>query len=787
MMEIALEHVAVGCNAISNALTGNHALSPTESVAPNDGAYCAAFAAKNGVALVTRTPREQLHLAELLLHRRPVGDATRVTSVFLHAPASNAAGSAGRVLAGDSEGNVWLWTRPQAATAWEVTDLSALLSNTATTTAGVSAISAVQTKLRWLYVIAFSDGRVVVMEQPSCDQPVTVLCWLALGVKHIMETIACTTLRRNGSDGEDEEEDVLVASGGVDCKVHLFEVASGSRAMKPLITLEGHKGWLRAVDFQRHNTKGGGQSGLLLASASQDQRVRLWKITSLSSDAMIDASANCASSGYQAQGECRTYSISFDALLIGHEDWVTSLKWSQEPTGEPILVSTSMENSIVVWKRSTNSSGSWLPALRVGDLGGSGLLSSVVLPPTAALCGRLEILALNFSGQLERWQQEPLPSKIFHPVPSLNGHCSSVTDLSWAPQGNYLLSTSLDQTTRILAPFHASTDSKPTSWHEISRAQVHGYDINCAAFLRSTPNDRNDRFVCGADEKILRVFEAPDSIQALVRAMQNQKLSEENEENSTAAPRIQHAYLPALSLTNKNTDDNNKAANGGLAALDDAGVVRIAVGDTLASKTLWPEQRKLYGHGNEILCAASNHQGTLVASACKSREERFATIWLWNTTDWSAAQSPLEGHKSSVVQLAFSPNDEFLVSVSKDRQFCVFQRRSADATFVRASRVKAHKRIIWSCSWAPDSKVFVTASRDQTIAFWSQRQSSPASTSETSWAQNGSGITMESAVTAVSFAPWTRDAVTEDSRAVKTFTLAVGLETGPHQDLSRDI
>ncbi|KAJ0398778.1 hypothetical protein ATCC90586_001302 [Pythium insidiosum] len=706
-MEIALEHVAVGCNAISSALSCNRALpaSPLPCSGDRD-VYCAAFAAKNAVALVTRTPRQQLHVKELLLHRRAVGDATRITSVWLHAPSSGSA----RVLAGDSEGNVWLWTRPDSTATWELTELSTLLVassdttaatagvsavsavethrrwlDTTAATAGVSAVSAVETHRRWLYVAAFSDGRMVVMEQER-QQPVALLCVVSLGVKHIMEDLACVALRNQESEGEkeEEEEDVLVASGGVDCKVHLFEIAAGSREMRLLLALEGHRGWIRAVDFQRRASGDDGNE-ILLASASQDQRVRLWKINTLSRRDTAAALPKGASAGYEALGGRRFYSISFDALLIGHEDWVTSLLWSP---GDSVLVSTSMENSVVIWKKS--ASGSWVPALRVGDLGGNGLLSSVVLPPTAALNGRLELLALNFSGQLERWQQEPLPSKIFHPVASLNGHCSAVTDLSWSPRGDYLLSTSLDQTTRVIAPFHAMNETNPTSWHEISRAQVHGYDINCATFLSATPEGRNDRFVCGADEKILRVFEAPDSVQNLVQAMQGHR---RDSGDASTEPRIQHAYLPELSLTNKNADDSDKGVSGGHAVLDDAGHVCVAVGDTLARKTLWPEQRKLYGHGNEILCAASNHQGTLVASACKSREERFATIWLWNTEDWSAAQAPLEGHKSSVVQLAFSPNDEFLVSVSKDRQFCVFQRR-ADATVdhsVRLYRVQVHQ------------------------------------------------------------------------------------------------
>ncbi len=43
------------------------------------------------------------------------------------------------------------------------------------------------------------------------------------------------------------------------------------------------------------------------------------------------------------------------------------------------------------------------------------------------------------------------------------------------------------------------------SWHEIGRPQIHGYEMKCLAFIGSN----QQRFVSGADEKILRIFDAP--------------------------------------------------------------------------------------------------------------------------------------------------------------------------------------------------------------------------------------------------------------------------------------
>jgi elongator complex protein 2 len=59
----------------------------------------------------------------------------------------------------------------------------------------------------------------------------------------------------------------------------------------------------------------------------------------------------------------------------------------------------------------------------------------------------------------------------------------------------------LDQTTRIHGPIRGPDGSH--YWHELSRPQVHGYDVLGVVFLGPL------KFVSIADEKVARVFEAP--------------------------------------------------------------------------------------------------------------------------------------------------------------------------------------------------------------------------------------------------------------------------------------
>jgi hypothetical protein len=75
---------------------------------------------------------------------------------------------------------------------------------------------------------------------------------------------------------------------------------------------------------------------------------------------------------------------------------------------------------------------------------------------------------------------------------------------------------SLDQTTRIHAPLLPSP-----KWHEVNRPQIHGYD------LIDIVNIGNLCFGSIADEKVVRIFEAPKQF---VKVMKELEVFDEMEE-----------------------------------------------------------------------------------------------------------------------------------------------------------------------------------------------------------------------------------------------------------------
>lgn len=113
------------------------------------------------------------------------------------------------------------------------------------------------------------------------------------------------------------------------------------------------------------------------------------------------------------------------------------------------------------------------------------------------------IMAVSYHGAFHIWNLNE-ETNIWSPAVALGGHFGEVMDLSWEPKGEYLMTVSTDQTTRIHAPWKKDKDSALT-WHEIARPQVHGYDFSALAIISRY------RFVSSAEEKVIRAFSAPEN------------------------------------------------------------------------------------------------------------------------------------------------------------------------------------------------------------------------------------------------------------------------------------
>lgn len=551
-------------------------------------------------------------------------------------------------------------------------------------------------------------------------------------------------------------------------------------------TLPGHEGWVRSLSFTREASTLDGD--LLLASASQDKYIRMWRIhrgrelppqaaagSDHTSDAFLPGKAP-SNKAHWLSAAGKDLSVSFEALLLGHEDWIYSTRWNRTDDDKLQLLSTSADNSLAIWEADATS-GIWLSTARLGEISREKGATTATGSPGGFWTGLWSpdghsVACLGRTGSWRRWDYCP-SEDMWRPCAAISGHTKPVTGISWAKNGLYLLSTSSDQTTRLHMQWKASGED---TWHEMSRPQIHGYDLNCIDSLGA------EQFVSGADEKLMRVFREPRAVASLLSRVGGCPGRPSVEDLADAAD------MPVLGLSNKAVDavaddqeDLHEEARGGEEG-ERASLVKKSLLDldhppfeeTLSRHTLWPEIEKLYGHGYEMACLAGSHDGTLIASACKASSTNHAVIRLFETEHWTELKPPLTAHSLTVTRLRFSADDRFILSVGRDRQWAVFERCAEDRPRygMLQSNPTGHSRMILDAAWAPASEpLFATAGRDKQVKLWSAKRMETEG--------KGAGLVQTatlrcaSAVTAVDFLP--------RSLANGKFILALGTEAGQLQ------
>lgn len=555
----------------------------------------------------------------------------------------------------------------------------------------------------------------------------------------------------------------ILAVGSTDTLIRIF-VSEVDQFIEAAV-LSGHEDWVKALDFCPARDDLNHQP-LTLASGSQDGTIRLWAITQATlthepqqptnvlDDQLLDAfetalgEMNNEEYGKQVSMKqhlikvrdetgSHQFHITFDALLVGHDAGVTSVSW--KPSTPQVLLSTSTDSSAILWspttlRNSEQSTQLWTNHQRFGDVGGQrlgGFVSGCWLNPT-------QIVACAWNGGARRWG---CIDGQWDELQAITGHSSAVHGIDWEPAGRYLISASLDQTVRI----HGSIDQQSTRrWLELARAQVHGYDCIDARFISEF------QFASIADEKVVRIFDAPGAFVNLLTALEIRP----NKDDTTSRPMA--ANVPPLGLSNKAVDDPRSSL--GITALE-----RPPHEAELAASTLWPEIEKIFGHGYELIALAVSHSKKLIATACKSTSLEHAVVHLVDTQTWKPYGLPLKGHTLTVTRISFNHDDRLILAVGKDRTWHLFQKLTDKDGYEAISAGKGHSRVIWDCSWIDGTDVFATASRDKTVKIWD------ASTVQNMSQKAVTTLKFDQAATAVSFKKGGSDA---------SALMAVGLENG---------
>ncbi|KAI5367904.1 Putative elongator complex protein [Septoria linicola] len=569
----------------------------------------------------------------------------------------------------------------------------------------------------------------------------TVIIWHLEGARaKLIQTISlkpryfplCFALTASESGG------AILAVAGTSNYIQLFgQTQPESEQFELQATLTGHEGWVRSLDFtHEHHDR---DSDILLASASQDKYVRLWRLRQGKSAADSTVSeanklftaaekTSLSNKAHRVGRESSKHTVTFEALLVGHEDWIYTARWAPraEAGQVPSLLTASADNSLSIWNAEP-ASGLWICSSRVGEVSSQKGSTTATGSTGGFWIGLWQsdsqaVVSLGRTGSWRKWAFDPQSDMWVQEV-GVGGHVEEVRSLAWARSGRYLLSTGSDQTTRLYSQWRKSGKESVT-WHEFTRPQIHGYDLNCI----DTIND--NRFISGADEKLLRVFDKPKAVNDLLAKLGSTDASSASDLPDAAA-------IPVLGLSNKavntldedepgeGTDDprtdehdfDDSAPKAKKATLD---LEHPPFEDHLARHTLWPEHEKLYGHGYEISAVAASNDGTIVATSCKASSLDHAVVRLYDTKEWREVKPALTAHSLTVTSLKFSPDDSYLLSVGRDRQWALFHADETSVFTLLTTNPKGHSRMILDCCWAPlaAGHVFATAGRDKTVKIW---------------------------------------------------------------------
>ncbi|KGQ04313.1 Elongator complex protein 2 [Beauveria bassiana D1-5] len=262
----------------------------------------------------------------------------------------------------------------------------------------------------------------------------------------------------------DDANVLILSAAGTKDSIQILTAEAKANAIQFQVqaTLRGHEGWIRSLSFARESSSSG--SDLLLASASQDKYVRIWRFHQGKELPAATADGADPSNGAYMPGKSpsnkahwikaagQDFSVTFEALLLGHEDWIYSARWHTRTDGTLQLLSTSADNSLAIWEADPTS-GIWVSAVRLGEIsrekgattatGSTGGFWTGLWSPDGT-----SVACLGRTGSWRRWVHDAAEDT-WRPCVAVSGHTKAVTGIAWSKGGEYLLSTSLDQTTRL--------------------------------------------------------------------------------------------------------------------------------------------------------------------------------------------------------------------------------------------------------------------------------------------------------------------------------------------------
>jgi WD40 repeat protein len=245
------------------------------------------------------------------------------------------------------------------------------------------------------------------------------------------------------------------------------------------------------------------------------------------------------------------------------------------------------------------------------------------------------------------------------------GHDGWVANAAFSPDGQRVVTASLDKTARLWDAATGQPIGEPLRGHEDG--------VQGVAF---SPDGK--RIVTASDDKTARIWDAATG----------QPIGEPL--NGHTGPVSSAAFSPDGKRIVTASDDKT------------ARIWDAATGQ--------PIGEPLRGHEGQVNSAAFSPDGKRIVTASHDTTAR-----IWDAATGQPIGAPIRGHVRAVLSAAFSPDGKRIVTASDDRTARIWDAATGQPI---GSPLSGHEDGLVSAAFSPDGQRIVTASKDGTARLW---------------------------------------------------------------------
>ncbi|KAG8707345.1 hypothetical protein FRC08_000568 [Ceratobasidium sp. 394] len=250
----------------------------------------------------------------------------------------------------------------------------------------------------------------------------------------------------------------------------------------------------------------------------------------------------------------------------------------------------------------------------------------------------------------------------------LQGHTDYVNTVAYSPDGAYILSGSDDNTIRIWDAHTGQSIGQPLRGH--------------TSGVRSVAYSPDGAYILSGSY---------DSTVLIWDARTGRSVGQPLQGHTSAVRSV--AYSPDGAYILSGSDDNT-----------------IRIWDACTGQSV---EQPLQGHTGWVRSVAYSPDGAYILSGSNDK-----TIRIWDAHTGQSIGQPLQGHSDWVRSVAYSPDGAYILSSSDDNTIRVWDARTGQSV---GQPLQGHTNCVNTVVYSPDGAYILSGSYDNTICIWDAR------------------------------------------------------------------